>query len=404
MTAVGMPLRIAIFLHALEAGGAQRRALMLARHFRDRGHQVTLLLVAADGPLREAVPAGVALRVLGTAVAGWPHFGRLRRWRVRGAVARLARVLRDCRFDVLLAAANHVNLAACWAHWLAGSAAEGTALVLRISNHLTRDARQSAGGNAARRLMLGLATRSFARADDMIAVSRAVAEDARSALGALEQRVQLLPNPVYDRTILDLAQEPVDHPWMTTGAAPVILAVGRLAPQKDYPTLLRATARLNAQPPVRLIVLGDGPERARLHALAQELGIGDRVDLAGYVANPWAYMQRAAAVVLSSAWEGLPGALIEAMALGRPVAGTDGDGGTRELLNDGRLAPLVPAGDADALAQAIRQVLALPPESAALRASVRCYRADLAGDAYLELMAQRARARAAGRHKLDSNG
>ncbi len=374
-------LSIAIFLHSLEAGGAQQRALALAGHFRRRGHRVTLLLVSAEGPLRPAVPAGVAVRALGTAVAGWPRFGRARRWRVRGVVVRLARALRRERFDVLLSAANHVNLAACWAHALA--AVPGTALVLRISNHLSRAGR---GRRFQRALMLAAARPGFRRADALIAVSHEVAVDAARALRIPADRVEVLANPVLNRILPAAAQQPVEHPWFHDASVPVILAVGRLAVQKDYPTLLRAVAAVCAMRPVRLVVLGDGPERARLLALAGQLGIAGAVDFAGHDPNPWRYMRRAGVTVLSSLWEGMPGALIEAMACGCPVVGTDCAGGSRELLDDGRLAPLVPVADPGALARAIVQALDTPPSAAALRAATRPYRIEDAGDAYLRVL------------------
>jgi glycosyltransferase involved in cell wall biosynthesis len=106
-----------------------------------------------------------------------------------------------------------------------------------------------------------------------------------------------------------------------------------------------------------LVILGWGALQAELEAQVNELGLGDAVALLGYVENPYAYMARATTFVLSSAWEGLPTVLIEAMAIGIPVVSTDCPSGPAEILNHGKYGTLVPVGDSDALAQAIVEVL-----------------------------------------------
>src|SRR3546814_2435399 len=96
-----------------------------------------------------------------------------------------------------------------------------------------------------------------------------------------------------------------------------------MKPQKDFPTLLKAFALLRQEHPAKLIILGDGAGKEGLEALAETLGIRADVAFPGYVANPYAYFRHASLFVLSSAWEGLPNVLIEAMACGCPVVSTD---------------------------------------------------------------------------------
>ena len=131
-----------------------------------------------------------------------------------------------------------------------------------------------------------------------------------------------------------------------------------MAPEKDYPTLLRAFAKVRAQRPARLLILGEGKERPALQALTQELAIGADVRMPGFEQNPLRYMRRATVFALSSIWEGLPGALIQGMACGARVISTDCPGGSREVLQDGALGPLVPPGDVDAFARGIVGLLA----------------------------------------------
>jgi glycosyltransferase involved in cell wall biosynthesis len=156
--------------------------------------------------------------------------------------------------------------------------------------------------------------------------------------------------------MLALARQRPDHPWFQAGQPPVIIGVGRLTRQKDFPTLIRAFAELRRRSPARLLILGEGEERPRREALAGELGVSDHVALPGFVENAMGCMAGSALFVLSSAWEGLPTVLIEALAAGTRVVSTDCPSGPREILQNGRLGALVPVGDAAALAQAMSDV------------------------------------------------
>jgi glycosyltransferase involved in cell wall biosynthesis len=158
---------------------------------------------------------------------------------------------------------------------------------------------------------------------------------------------------------------PLDHPWFSPDAPPVILAVGRLTAVKDYPTLLRAFALLRQWRAARLFILGEGELRRELGALAETLGIAADVQFAGFDPNPYRYMKRSAVLALSSAWEGFGNVLVEALACGTQVVATDCPSGPAEILAGGKFGRLVPVGDAAALAQAIESALLapLPPDA-----------------------------------------
>jgi len=149
--------------------------------------------------------------------------------------------------------------------------------------------------------------------------------------------------------------------------------------------LIRAFAEVRRQRPARLIILGEGEERAELEALIGQLGVAADVSLPGFRDNAMAYMAKSAVFVLSSAWEGLPTVLIEALAAGTRVVSTDCPSGPREILQGGRLGALVPVGDAPALAIAIaatldRSVDAVPTEA------LKPFTRDAAVDHYLQLI------------------
>jgi glycosyltransferase involved in cell wall biosynthesis len=163
--------------------------------------------------------------------------------------------------------------------------------------------------------------------------------------------------------------------------------MGRLVPQKDFATLLRAFALVRADRPARLVILGEGPERDRLMLLARELGIENDVLLPGFVTNPFAWVGRASLFVLSSAWEGLPTVLVEALACGTPVIATDCPHGPRAILEGGDLGPLVPVGDSRKMAEAMRRMLDAPTERSRLLARAAAFHEDRAIEAYRHILA-----------------
>jgi glycosyltransferase involved in cell wall biosynthesis len=372
------PRHIAVFIFGLSGGGAQRRTVTLANAFAERGHRVDLVLVKPEGPLAAQVSPKVRVVVLRD--WGAPRASRHLPRRVGLALSyrALARYLEAERPEVLMSAASHVHLPALFAHRRAGAPCR---MVLRVSNHLSREGTRTITPTVARRF--------YPAADSYIAVSQSVANDLVGAVGLSQDDVATIYNPVVTRELLARAGEPLDHPWFAPGEPPVVLGVGRLVKQKDFATLVRAFARVQHSRPARLLVLGETKKprrRRRLKRLIRDLGLEDSVRLEGFVDNPLPYMKRAAVFALSSAWEGLPGALIEAMACGCPVVSTDCPGGSAEILDGGRFGPLVPVGDDAALAAAIAAQLEHPTERATLEARAGDFALDVAVDRYLEVL------------------
>jgi glycosyltransferase involved in cell wall biosynthesis len=172
--------------------------------------------------------------------------------------------------------------------------------------------------------------------------------------------VKVVYNPVLTPSNLGQARESPDHPWLRAGQPPVVLGVGRLTRQKDFRLLIRCFAAVRQRRCARLIILGEGEQRAELEDLVRELGLERDVSLPGYRDNAMAYMARSKVFVLSSAWEGLPTVLIEALAAGTQVVSTDCPSGPREILQGGRLGALVPVGDVDSMTRAVNDALERP--------------------------------------------
>ena len=227
----------------------------------------------------------------------------------------------------------------------------------------------------------------FRHASRIVCVSQGVADSLVEGLGVPEAKVSTIYNPVVTADLVVRMAQPAKHPWMGEGRIPVILSAGRLVSVKDYSTLIHAFARVAGQRPCRLIILGEGRLRGPLERLVASLGLADCVSLPGWVDNPFAFMSRAALFVLSSRYEGLPGVLIQALACGCPCVSTDCPSGPAEVLQGGRLGPLVPVGDAVRLAEAMTAVLDQPPDGKTLREGAAVFSADRSALAYERLIA-----------------
>jgi glycosyltransferase involved in cell wall biosynthesis len=212
-----------------------------------------------------------------------------------------------------------------------------------------------------------------------------VAEDLIKTSKMPPQKTHVVYNPVVYPGLEQEARQSISHPWFQSDNPPLILAVGRLAVAKDYPTLLRAFSLVCRKRKAHLLILGEGRERPRLEALVRKLGLIDNVQMPGFVRNPYAYMAHARLLVLSSRWEGFGNVLVEALACGTPVVSTDCGGGIREVLADGRFGMLVPVGDAEALAEAILETLQTPPDRAMLRQRAQDFTVEKSVKEYLRV-------------------
>lgn len=231
----------------------------------------------------------------------------------------------------------------------------------------------------------------YAQLDGITAISAGVAEDLRRVFDVETVPIGVLDNPILPDGYRALAQTPCPHPWLTgtrpegplDARPPVILAVGGLRKVKDFATLLRAFARLDDRA-ARLLILGEGKERGHLTRLGNRLGIGDRLDLPGFVPTPYPYLSRARLLALSSVREGLGNVVVEALAVGTPVVATDCSAGLRVLWRERPLVPLVRVGDPAALAAALARGLREHPDPGALMAAAEPFQILPAARAHLD--------------------
>lgn len=324
-----------------------------------------LLRIQGHGPYPERLPGNVRDRPLAAA-----HRNTV--------LPALIQYLRRERPRALLTASHRLNRAALLARRIACPQ-----MRVAIRMGMSPTAAAAAVGRRRGARLLRSMRRWYPQADAVIVPSRGVGRDLLEHAGVADQRLHVIPNPLVNDALFAAAARPLEEPWLEPGEPPVVLAAGALEPRKDFATLLRAFARVRADRPARLVILGRGGERGRLAALAAELGVAAEVRLPGFDPNPYRWMARAAVFVLCSRREGSGAVLAEALACGTPVVAADCPSGPAEILDDGRIGPLVPVGDAEALAHAIERMLDDSPSSERLRAAAEPFRTDVSARHYL---------------------
>ena len=341
-------------LHDLAETGVARNALAIAGAARREGLRTEIWVVDGAGPLIAHIPNGVRLVTLGGLGSKWKN----RRLSGIAAMGNLAGAYRRRRPRVALSAGNHFHITASTAYLIAGSP-NSVRLLFRVSNPPFRGRYIHIGT-----FLAWLYRLRFRGARRIISVSAELGEILVKNIRLDPSRVVTIANSIDLEAAAERAAEAPEHPWFASGEPPVILGIGRLAPQKNFSLLIRAFARVRHATPSRLVIIGEGEgkELRKLQALAASLGLTpDDIWFAGRQANPLKFLAHAGLFVLSSNWEGMSNVLLEAMACGCPVVATDCPTGVRELLEGGRIGLIVPVGNVDAMAQAIIAKLAEVP-------------------------------------------
>jgi glycosyltransferase involved in cell wall biosynthesis len=360
------PRSLAIYVPDLSGGGLERLQLDLAPAFIAAGYKVTFVLNSARGALVNQVPAQAQVESLNAR-------------RQLLALQPLRRYLQSAQPDILLVHTEHTAIITLWARALARHCR--TKVITCQHNTLSE---QSHRRSWQFRIVVGLMRSFLGWADRLVAVSAGVADDLARCCAIPRERIRVIYNGVVGSDFAERSAAPLDHPWFRAGQ-PVIVAAGRFVAQKDFASLIIAFARVSQKREVRLVLLGEGPLRGELEALAKSLGVTDRIDMPGFRANPLPYFRRASVVVLSSRYEGFAMVLAEALACGSPVVSTECPHGPAEILDHGRYGRLTPVADSDALALAILATLDAPLPRATLESRGQSFTIRASADRYLAL-------------------
>ena len=338
---------VVVYLRALYNGGTDQVMLNLIEEFIERGRSVAMVVDVDNpySPYRNRLPPELDYVVLGA----------------HGPLARLIKLHRYLKHEQprsLLSAGFFPNIFAIIARRLSG-----LDLRLVVTEHNTPTInRQRAAPWEARRWFLPFARLFYPHADALVAVSNGTASDLADAIGVEPKRVRRIYNPIVSNALYDQSREAVNHPWFSDSDIPVVIALGRLEPEKNFALLIRAFVHVRREMACRLVIFGDGSEQAMLEKLIDGHGLTDCAQLQHFVPNPHAFTARASLLVASSLCEGLSNVLVEAIALGTPVVSTDCPFGPTEILDAGRYGKLVPVGNPEQLAQAMLATLRRRPE------------------------------------------
>ncbi|WP_404370456.1 glycosyltransferase [Sphingomonas sp. MMS24-J45] len=365
------PLRVLTFLYSFAPGGVERVAARLHRAWRAGG--IDARLVMADARIAPPFALDAVAQVAPT-----PRSSTLAR--LIALVRGLPAIITGGGVDLLFCAGNTYTAPAVLLRLAMGRACPP--ILAKISNDLVRPDMPWLVRFFYRR-WLRLQGRYI---DHFVGMAPATRGEIATLVGVPDDRISVIEDPALsDADLARLARVRDTARREHTGRH--FLAIGRLAPQKNFPLLLDAFARI-AQPDDCLRILGEGPERAGLEAQAARLGIADRVSLPGHTDPLDIWLGQADAFVLSSDFEGVPAVVIEALAAGLPIVATDCCVSMADLLGHGTLGSLVPVGDAAALGAAMNAVASQEPAEivAARRAAATRFTIEHASGRYIALM------------------
>jgi glycosyltransferase involved in cell wall biosynthesis len=334
VTGTSARTRIVLLIHRAGIGGVERRLSILAEAFESAGVACTFVALAGA----ETTPSLLDHRqvtVLDPVRSRTP-WRNLRRW------WRLRQLLSTGTYNALLTYGHHANA-------LGALAAAGMGRRVIMSEVLNPFVRH-------RRWWNRTAMWSYRLADVLVMQTEQLASDLRRRLPAPRQTT-VIPNPLHPSAII---ATPIGS------REQVIVGLGRLVPTKRYHDLITAFARVAAEfPSWRVRIIGDGPERPKLRALSEQLGVASQVELDGAITSPWPELRRASILVHCAEIEGFCNTVIEGLASGCAVISSDCSYGPPDILANGE-GLLYPVGDLDALTRHLRRMMGDEPSRIAL--------------------------------------
>jgi glycosyltransferase involved in cell wall biosynthesis len=360
---------LAVVMRAFAGGGAQRDMILLCNALVAKGVSVTILVLRADGPLRSLLDPGVR-------VVEIP--GR----QIRYAIPGLRHAIRARAPDIVVSSEASLNLCTLVAVRSLRRRSRPKLMLREVGSPSIALHHDPYRQN---RVAYRILRRLYRYADRIITLTEGARRDLAQNFSTPETMISVMGT----NAVIPPAVEAQLRQWdgETGRENDLIVSVGRLSPEKDHLTLLRAMTLLPARRNWRLAIVGEGPEQPALEAFARQHGLAGRVIFTGHVADPFVWMMRARVAVCSSIYEGLCNAVIEALACGTAVVSTDCPYGPREILQSGRYGMLTPVGDAAAMARGISEALDFVADRRALMMRGLQYTSTIAAARFIEIMA-----------------
>lgn len=328
--------KISIVLPSLVGGGAERLAIYLAHDWVERGFTVEMALMQNEGELIKLLSPDISIINLNSV-------------RIRNSIKALSNYIKQSKPDIIWVGMWPLTSASIIA-WL--MARKQGSIYLIDHNHLSKSVIKELGIKPF--ILKSFIKLSYPFANGIMAVSNGVKADLCKLGGLNDKRVRVIYNPAATGIpdSIKINEESKKNLWGDSFDYH-ILSVGSLTPQKNYHLLIKAFSKISKKLNAKLVILGEGKLRPSLQSLILELGLKDKVLLAGFADNPYPWYLTADVYVLSSDWEGLPTVLIEALESGLPIVSTDCESGPKEILENGRYGKLVPMNDINAMSNAI---------------------------------------------------
>jgi len=362
-----MAYRICVITPRFTISGVPLAQLRFARALAEAGNNVDM--VFGYVPEGHEIPTIEGVRIV---VLGQP--------KVRAMITPLWRYFRSARPDIVFAAEDHLTALVLFTAMLAGSRAK-----ISGSSRVTPFDTYSRTPLTKRWFLKQFMRIVSRRADALTCVSKDMVLQYRQVFSG--SRHVCVYNIVDDPASRQRMHEPVDDPWVTDRTVPLVIAAGSLEYWKGFEELIAAFGLVRDRGrDARLMILGEGSDRAKLEAQVEALGLQDRVRLPGHTPNPLKYFARAEVFALSSRVEGMPNVLVEAMMCGCTVVATDCPTGPRELLQGGRYGYLVTPRDPVALADGIDAALDTPIVSDRTVEAIRPFGQDVVIRRHMETL------------------
>lgn len=327
-------MKISIISLTLDGGGAEKVAVNLANYYSKTGYDVDLVLIKKVGPYLKLVSNNVNLVDL----SSYNYFFSL---------LKLRSYLNKNNNNLFLSVIRSVNI-------LIGLSSVG----LKIKNLTFREANTL---DAIRKMKpfkrfiyKNLMRYSYFKANTIIANSYDTKQDLIDENIIKDEKSLVIVNPVLPLDYQELLQKESHHRWLDDKNLKVILSVGRLHEQKNYPFLIECFAELvKKHNNTRLLIVGEGKDKEKLQSQIDILGMHEFINIENFQSNIFPYYKKSTVFALSSQWEGFGNVIVEALSAGTPVVSTNCSGGPKMILENGKYGTLVDIGNKKAYVDAL---------------------------------------------------